>query len=267
MFSRLALIAALVSLAGCVQLSPRYLKGSAYEKAFILYEEGSILEARLKAEEVEKNAPTYKLARRLITEINDVSKQVARRHMELGEDYERAGIISMAISEYKTSLKFNPSNPLLARRITILLENAKEDERERKEPPRRTEPQRSPEKEDIEALANTHYLKGKVYLDAKSYQKAIEEFNAALKLVPAYADAKELLNRAKGERDREVDYHLKKGIGYFQREDMNLAIEEWDLVLELDPLNRKAAEYKERAETILDRLKDIKERQSVRPPM
>jgi hypothetical protein len=39
-----------------------------------------------------------------------------------------------------------------------------------------------------------------------------------------------------------------------------LAIREWDLVLELDPFNKTAIDYKVKAETVMEKMKDIRER-------
>ena len=41
-----------------------------------------------------------------------------------------------------------------------------------------------------------------------------------------------------------------------------MAIKEWEAVLELDPSNKVAADYKDRAEVIMERLKRIREKQS-----
>lgn len=60
------------------------------------------------------------------------------------------------------------------------------------------------------------------------------------------------------ERGRSSGEHLMKGIGYFQSEDLEGAIKMWEAAVELDPGNKTAAEYKKRAETILERLNEIR---------
>jgi len=72
----------------------------------------------------------------------------------------------------------------------------------------------------------------------------------------------DLLARAKKERDKAVDIRFRKGIAYFQSEEMEMAIKEWEAVLELDPSNKVAADYKYRAEVIMERLKRIREKQT-----
>ncbi len=261
LYYRAALIAAsAIILTGCVQMSARYIKGSEYEKAAVLYESGLLFEARQKALEIKPESPGYKSARKLLYDINTVSLQIARRHMEMGEDYEKAGIYRKAMDEYGASLKYNPSNTLVQNRLEDLMDSMKDGSVDGERLKNRKK-QQAKEKEDPEYNANLHFMKGKLYFDSKEYGKAIEEFNAVLKSVPSYMNTKDLLTRSQRERDRAVEKHLKSGIAYFQAEEMELAIKEWDAVIEIDPGNKTAADYKYRAEVILERLKNIREKQ------
>lgn len=246
----------LIGLSGCVKLSGGYIKGTAYQRAVMLFENGELIEAKVLAESVPAEAPEYRSARKLIKEIASVTIQVARRHMELGDEYEKAGIYKKAMEEYKRSLELNP-NPLVALRLDELFDVMKNGARHEPEKPASAKLKKE---EDPDYAANLHYMKGKLYMDSKAYGKAIEEFNAVFKRVPTYMDAKELLAKAKKERDRAVDFHLKKGIGFFQEEEMEKAIREWEVVLELDPANKTAADYKYRAEVILERLRSIRQK-------
>ncbi|MBI5586907.1 MAG: hypothetical protein HY889_00900 [Deltaproteobacteria bacterium] len=245
-------------MAGCVQATPRYLQASAYDRAVMLYESGQLSQARQKALDVPSRDPDFKAARKLVGEINSVSVQLSRRHMDMADDYERAGIYGKAIDEYMVAFAFNPANTLIKSRIEMLREAIKGGRRfEAEKPEAKAKKQ---EKEDPEIEANNHYVQGKIYLESNSYAKAIEEFNSVLKYMPAYMNTKELLTRSIKERDRAVDTHLKKGIGLFQREEMERAIREWELVLELDPVNKDALDYRSRAEMILEQLRKIKEK-------
>ncbi|MEK6759838.1 MAG: tetratricopeptide repeat protein [Deltaproteobacteria bacterium] len=244
----------LFGLSGCVKFSGGYITGTAYQRAVMLFERGELAEAKVMAESVPAESTEYRSARKLIKDIAAVTIQVARRHMELGDEYEKAGIYKKAMEEYKRSLELNP-NPLVALRLDDLFYIMKNGNK--------SEPEKSArlkKEEDSEYAASLHYMKGKLYMDSKAYGKAIEEFNAVFKRVPTYMDAKELLAKAKKERDRAVDFHLKKGIGFFQEEEMEKAIMEWEAVLELDPANKTAADYKDRAEVILERLRSIRQK-------
>lgn len=262
MYFRLALIVSLLMLAGCVQMSSRFVNGSEYDRAVVLYENGRIIEARERVKAIPKESPDYKAARKFLSEINAFTLQLSRRHMELAEDYEKAGIYGKAVVEYSEAIRFNPSNLLARNKVEVLSDAIRSGEKQSlvKKPLKKNGS--SPSKEDPEDLANLHYLKGKIYLESKAYARAIEEFTTVLKFVPAYMNVKDLLALAKKERDKAVDTHLKRGIAHFQTEEMELAIKEWDTVLELDPSNRVAADYKYRAEVIMERLRNIREKQA-----
>ncbi len=258
-------------MAGCVQMTPRYMRASAYEQARILYERGLLSEARSRALDVPSRSPDFKAARNLVGEINAVSVQISRRHMAIADDYEKAGIYSKAIEEYETALRLNPANTFIKSRIAMLRDSMKEGRRidvEKPEPKaKKADKDKDRDKEDPEVEANNHYIQGKLYLESNSYARAIEEFSSVLKYVPTYMNTKELLARSIKERDTAVDKHLKKGIGFFQKEEMEKAIREWDMVLELDPVNKDALDYRYRAEMILERLKKIREKAVVERPL
>lgn len=261
----LALAAALCVLGGCVQATPRYMKASDYDRAVILYENGELVSARQKALEVPQGSPDYKASRKLAGEISAASAQFSRRHIELAEEYERAGIYGKAIDEYRLAIASTPSSSVAKNRIRLLQDALRDGRRVDIEPSaeaRVKKQEREKEKENPDTEADNHYMKGKILLEVNSYAKAIEEFQAVLKYDPSYMDAKELLAKSIKERDQAVEAHLKKGMGYFQKENMEKAIKEWDIVLELDPVNKDALDYRYRAEVILDRLKKIKEKNS-----
>lgn len=261
-------------LPGCANLPQRYF-GSDYEKAVYLFDQGMLLEAREKAISVPKTDPSYKPALRLVYEIDELSLLVSRRHAALGDDFEKAGAYQAAIAEYNTALTYNPSNQGLKNKAAVLAEAVREGKkpdltkknweasRSKKQSARRDDNivRDREEKDDPEFVANAHYIRGKVHLDVHSYARAVEEFNLANKAVPNYRDSGELIAKAFKERDKAADEHMKRGMRYFQTEDMELAIKEWDYVLEIDPGNKTAADYRARAEVILERVKKIKAKQ------
>ncbi|MCC6503448.1 MAG: hypothetical protein IT362_09965 [Deltaproteobacteria bacterium] len=256
-YFRISVVLCVVLFSGCAQLNPAFWRGSELDRATAYYENGLIFDAMAKAKSIPRSDQDYKAARKLIEDINAISMQLSRRHMEIGEDFEKAAIYGPALAEYRESLKYNPSNILARNKIETIGEAMRSGEKSD-----RNKVAKKAAKEEPEELANTHYLKGKIYLDSKTYAKAIEEFSAVLKILPSYMNTAELLARAKRERDKAVDVHLRKGIAYFQSEEMEMAIKEWEAVLELDPSNKIAADYKDRAEVIMERLKRIREKQA-----
>lgn len=267
-------------MAGCVQFTPEYVKGTDLERARLLYENGHLIEARELAMRIPKDDMLYRPAQRLIDDVNSISREVAREHMELGEDYERAGIIPAAIREYKISLKYNPNNLLVHRKLAFLagggspeaaspgprpaVEKKPADTAAKKSAKsvKKEVPRTSPEE-----FASEHYMRGKVYLESKAFHLAIKEFNSVLDVLPSFMDTETLLEEAVKGKDRMVDFHFKRGINFFQQEEISLAIREWDIVLALEPENKDAEDYKKRAETILERLQKIKERQADKASM
>lgn len=245
-----ALCAALLLSAGCARLTPAYLFSSDLAKARILYEDGDILGAREKAESIGRKDPGYKGAKRLLTDVNSIAAKISREHMEIAEHYYNSGIYHTALSHYKTALLYNPKNQYVKNRIALLSARLK--------PAAENSKSASPAE-----TAKRRYESGKVYLEAGDYPNAIEEFSSALKFVPNYLDAKDLLSTALKLKASAIEAHIRKGMDYFQTEEMDLAIEEWDAVLELDPMNKTALDYRARARTILERLEKIKDRDSM----
>lgn len=245
-------------------MSPRYMKGTEYERALFLYENGRLDEALKKADSIPRESIDYKYARRLITDINTAYMMISRRHADLADDLEKAGIYGQAIEEYRAALRYNPSNSLAKGKIQSLTEAMNENKsadnksvvQDRK---------RKDERDEPEYQANLHYMKGKMYYESKEWGRSVEELSAVLKLVPSYMNTKDLLVKARKERDAAVDRLIKSGISFFQAEEMEFAIREWDSALDLDPGNKTAADYRSRAEVIMERLKNIREKQEKRP--
>ena len=273
MYIKAALIISLVlSQAGCAMTSVRYFTASDYDRAVMLFDNGMLFEARDKARGIREEDPSYAAAAKLLSDINELSLQISRRHVALAEDYEKAGAYQAAVSEYNTALSYDPSIQYARSRAALLAEAVKEGRKldaeqsktaslTQKKKNRRDERE---DKEDAETVAVAHYSKGRAHLDTRTYSKAIEELKLVLRYSPNYRDTQELINRAVKERDRAADEHIKKGITLFQAEELDLAIREWDYVLEIDPDNEVAADYRRRAEVILERLKNIRERQGIR---
>ncbi|MFQ5442141.1 MAG: tetratricopeptide repeat protein [Thermodesulfobacteriota bacterium] len=267
--SCLSLLGAVLFLfaAGCAHVSPVYIFGSDYRQAVILYEKGLIMEAKKKARAVQKTSPDYKPAVELIKEVDRLAPEISREHMELGEDYEKAGIVTKAIEEYALALKYNPSNHWVERKIKILSELKDQRKPGKVEKTflkikKSMESNKAEGARDPEEAAGEHYIRGKFYLVTGNYWRAIDAFTAALKSVPDYKDAEGLLKRAIREKKWFTEYHFKRGLEFFKKEELDLAIREWNTVLSLDPSNTEAADYRKRAEAIREKVEKIKERQT-----
>jgi tetratricopeptide (TPR) repeat protein len=262
-----------------IQTSPSYIRASHYERALLLYEQGFLAKARKQALKVGEEESRYQEARNLLKKIDRLSFWLSSVHIEMGKLYEQAGVFGAAIDEFTAALRLNPKNKKIEKRLDALkagdLSYIEEEraaflkvQREKEERVREAERRRERAKREAaqekakatpEALAFEHYRRGMAHLDVDKLAMAIEEFEAVTRVLPSYRDAGALLDETRKRRDREVVIYLMKGISYFQEEEMEKAIEAWDMVLELDPGNETALDYKARAERVMSRLLEIRE--------
>jgi tetratricopeptide (TPR) repeat protein len=108
----------------------------------------------------------------------------------------------------------------------------------------------SSEQTEIQNLIQT----GKSYQKEGELKKAIATFEQAYQLAPENPEIFEYLEETRYELKKTITAYLNEGIKLFNQDSLEGAILEWNKVLELDPSNRQAAEYKERAETMLNTL-------------
>ena len=266
-----------------VQTTPRYIRASYYKKALILYEQGFLAEARQQALKVGEEESYYQEAGDLLKKIDRLSFWLANEHIQMGKLYEKEGVYGAAIDEFTEVLRLNPGNSKIEKRLNalkagdlsyieeeraaFLKAQREKEEREKgggeEESRGQKRAKRKAAKEKAKAtpeeLAFEHYRRGMAHLEADKLAMAIEEFEAVTRVLPSYRDAGALLYVTRKRRDREVDIYLMKGISYFQEEELEKAIEAWDMVLELDPGNETALDYKARAERVMSRLREIRE--------
>ncbi len=259
----LSLFIAVLALAGCAGIGPDYITASDYRQAEMLFEQGFVIMAREKARAVMKGDPEYEKSQRLLKDINTLALKLSQEHMEMAEAYEKAGIIQKAMHEYRVALRYNPSNNWGKKKLA-LLGKISSGEKPGEPMPRLEEVKkkiRKARKNEMvpEEKAERHYVKGKLYLLSGKYNRAIKHFKAALRDMPDYKDADVLLRMARLERQHYIDFHIKRGVTYFQKEELDQAVKEWNKVLSMDPDNAEAADYKKRAETIQEKVKKIKD--------
>ncbi|GAK52168.1 Tfp pilus assembly protein PilF [Candidatus Moduliflexus flocculans] len=96
---------------------------------------------------------------------------------------------------------------------------------------------------------------GVARLEAGDVNKAISSFQKAIKVDPKNAEAAQYLKQAEQKKAEMIDTHLKQGIKYFNSEQLEQAMTEWNKVLTLDPRHAKALDYKQRTQAQLDALK------------
>jgi tetratricopeptide (TPR) repeat protein len=108
--------------------------------------------------------------------------------------------------------------------------------------------------ENLTSGAEDLLRRGIAYRDEGNLKDALETFKQASQLYPGHAEIAWNLEKTQDELKKLITAHLNEGIKLFNREALEDAILEWEKVLELDPTNPKATEYRQRAEKMLDAL-------------
>lgn len=108
---------------------------------------------------------------------------------------------------------------------------------------------------EIEALIQA----GIALRNVGKLKEAVATFEQAAQWDPENVEIGEYLEETRDEIQKLITDHLNKGIKQFNQESLENAILEWEKVLELDPSNPQATEYKERAENMLKALESKNE--------
>ncbi len=93
--------------------------------------------------------------------------------------------------------------------------------------------------------------------ESGNIKEAIRLLEEAGELEPNNVEIARELETAQDDMKKLITSHLNEGIKLFNQEALEEAIQEWDKVLELDPANKQATNYREQAEKRLNALKAI----------
>jgi tetratricopeptide (TPR) repeat protein len=107
-------------------------------------------------------------------------------------------------------------------------------------------------KETHELLNASYYQWGKQLSRERKYHEALEAFN---RVDPAYKDVNFQLAY---NRKQLAEAHYIKGVKFFIEEDIEDAIQEWEITLSLEPDHPKAKKDIENARNLLQKLEKIK---------
>jgi len=108
----------------------------------------------------------------------------------------------------------------------------------------------TPEQPDAQRLAD----EALALRESGEFKQAIKLFEQAYQLDPSIPGLVGELDETRDALKQQITSYLNEGIKYFNQDSLEEAISAWNKVLELDPANRQAAEYKERAATLLETL-------------
>lgn len=112
-------------------------------------------------------------------------------------------------------------------------------------------------REGLELKKLALYRHAKDQFGQKRYEESYRSLLQLAKLEPRYEDAAQLLQQA---RSRTIEQHYSEGIRLYREEKLREAIQEWQVVLELDPRNVNARRNIEQAERLLRGLEQRKRR-------
>lgn len=108
-----------------------------------------------------------------------------------------------------------------------------------------------------EYMSWAHYRQGEVHFRKAKYLEARRHFKEALNFDEQCTSCQEYLEKT-ADAYKEVNY--LKGIQHFEEERLTEAIEDWELVSEIDSDYKQVQNYLSRAHKLLEKLQELKEK-------
>lgn len=174
-----------------------------------------------------------------------------------------------ALNLFEKVLAEDPTSYEAKRYLLLTKENLKEEpsaqkdveipEEEETEAPKYATGQK--ETDEAQAKIEKILERGLSYKERQEYAEAIAEFEKVLNLDPDHAQAKAYLEESREALQKQATFHLNEGIRYFNNQQLEQAIAEWDKVLAINPDNQKARDYQQRAFTMLEKLRTLQNSQ------
>jgi len=112
------------------------------------------------------------------------------------------------------------------------------------------------DKESITYISKAYFNLGSNASAKKNYLTAIENFQYALAFNKKCSSCKKKILQS---RNLYKEYHYKAGMKFFDEQNLNSAILEWDLVQQMDPEYKKVAHLLHKAKKIKKNIKTIKQ--------
>jgi tetratricopeptide (TPR) repeat protein len=107
-------------------------------------------------------------------------------------------------------------------------------------------------------LSSAYFEQGVVLFDNQDYTQAIETFETSRTY---NSDCERCETYIKKSEENFKDLHYRNGISFFWREKLAEAIEEWELVYEMDPDYEEVDKNIKRVRNLMERLEEIKQSQ------
>jgi tetratricopeptide (TPR) repeat protein len=169
------------------------------------------------------------------------------RHLELGRQQYAAGDREIARREFETVLGLDEGNQVALGYLAYI---RRFEDLEARTPPPSSIPQEA-------ILSEGHYRAARAARDQGDDFRALQEYEAALRVNREHASARRERDQLRGELSPQVEELYEIGIRYFQDEDLHHALRVWRQVLLIDPKHDRTRENVARAERILSRLEEL----------
>jgi tetratricopeptide (TPR) repeat protein len=141
-------------------------------------------------------------------------------YRELGIEFFNEKAYAAAISEFKKVLNVNPTD-----------------------------------KKALEYISGSHFQQGLIVFGNEDYLAARDEFKASLEYNEDCEKCSEYIKKCE---EKYMDVHYNKGVMYFRDEKLDEAIQEWELVSEIDPKYKDVDDNLKKSRKLLERLEKIK---------
>ncbi len=107
----------------------------------------------------------------------------------------------------------------------------------------------------LKYLYNTHFQYAMVLFEKKDYLAAKKNFEASFKYNKDCQKCRDYISRSE---KAYLETHYNRGLSYFGNQQLPEAIKEWELVQAVDPNYKNLKQNIQKAETLLERLENIK---------
>src|SRR3989338_2620022 len=101
----------------------------------------------------------------------------------------------------------------------------------------------------------SYYKQGISDFEKGEYKKALQMF---LNLKPDFEKVSDYIKKAREALKKTVNDCYKNGLKLFREQKLTQAIEQWNMVIEIEPEHKKAKEYIEKAKNLLKSLEQLK---------
>src|SRR3972149_1154381 len=109
--------------------------------------------------------------------------------------------------------------------------------------------------EIVKHLNLSYYKQGVAHFEKGEYKNALQMF---LNLKPDFEKVGDYIKKVKVGLKKTAEDSYKNGLKLFREQKLTQAIEQWNIVLEIEPEHKKAREYIEKAKNLLKSLEQLK---------